>query len=177
MKSYSILESTTGKYITIVGNSDVAIGIKCLRKIFENKAEAENVVGFCNAVLRDSFTLVEEQTVMVAVNVAGVVHYDIEDLHAESDDILTCMDEIVSEMDFGELEDIEWESMANEHSVVARVQGRVLVPVLTPTPMDIDFILESADEFVSDMDFGGLEDIEWSHVYVDDANKKRIYAI
>ena len=74
----------------------------------------------------------------------------------------------------GELEDIEWESHVEEGSAVAEVHGRVLVHVLSPT-LDTDFILEEADEVVASMDFGGLEDVEWSYSYIDDANRNRIY--
>lgn len=60
--------------------------------------------------------------------------------------------------------------------VCVRVTGTVIVEIdETDEDIDIETAIEKANDAVSDMDFGELEDIDWKTSNIEDEDGNRIY--
>ena len=175
MESYSIRESTTGKYITTVGISDITLDSEKERKIFDNKAEAEDVASFCNATISDSFTLVKERKVSIGVNVTGTVYCDDEEddtyetLYRYEEDLYG----ITENMDTGALDNVDIDEAEDGGQLY--VSGTLLIHALFPDTATVRDILDNANDIVATMPFGDLEDIHWTFSFINDAYGNSIY--
>jgi hypothetical protein len=175
MESYSIRESTTGKYITTVGISDITLDSEKQRKIFNNKADAENVADFCNATISDSFALVKERKVSIGVNVTGTVYGEDED--DDTYESMYCYEEdfcdTIENMDTGALDNVDIDE--DEEGGRLYVSGTLLIHGLFPDTATVSDILDNANDIVATTPLGDLEDVHWTFSFINDEYGNPIY--
>ena len=177
MESYSVRELTTGKYITTVGISDIMLDSEKRRKIFDSKAEAEDVASFCNATISDSFALVKERKVSIGVNVTGTVYCDDEEEDAyeslyryEEEDVHG----ITGNVDTGALDNVDIDEAEDGGRLY--VSGTLLIHALFPDAATVRDMMDSANDIVATIPLGDLEDIHWTFSFINDESGNSIYA-
>ena len=122
-KAYSIRACKQNLFVAAVIGNDISLDVESNRMLFFKQEAAEQVRAFCDDMMDECFQVIEETPMMVCV----------------------------------------------------RVDGRVLVPVHAVDPKNHDAIIETANQIVSEMDFGELEDIDWKAIYIEGENGNRVY--
>lgn len=175
--AYSIQEFTKNLYVSTISNCDVTLDATNRRMFFNDKASAEAVLCFCNAIISDCFKLVEEQEVTVRVTVTGTTKYFLSGDAADREDALNEAESTFSCIDFCDLDVIVWDVEVSDDLETATfdVTGEVLITGITPDINDIQGIIHGAEYRASNMDFGLLENIRFFIDSIGDASGNIIY--
>ena len=175
--AYAIRELTKNLYVAAISNGDVSLDTASHRVIFDKKADAEDVIFFCNAAINDSFTLAEEQEVTVCVSVKGTATYYLSENIIDRESALDEAEFAFSCIDFCDMDVIDWDVdvSAGLEKAMFDVTGEVLITGLTPDINDIGSIIYAAEYRASKMDFGLLENVRLLVSNIEDANGNRVY--